>query len=327
MAPDIIEISDAGAKVRVVPALGAGLVSYDLKTEAGFLPIFRRLDDLKNMRPFDLAMNLLVPWSNRISGGGFNHRGRFYPLEANVPGEPYPIHGNAFTSPWKVELHQPAKAELSLFSEGPGPFRYRASVTYALEDGRLDVSLSVENLASSELPYGIGLHPWFSRSGCVLLRARSPRVVLEDDRHLPAGERILDTEDEWNFEKGRALPRRWINNAFLDWDGRATIDWADRGISVDIDAAAPLKTFIVYSPGADADHFCFEPVSHTVDAHNIDLSAKENGLIELSTGDHLAIRCRFSPRVRRRRSELTPAEEFAENYVRLARIVDMGHTA
>jgi aldose 1-epimerase len=298
MAPEIIEISDAFAKIRIVPAIGAGLVSYDLKTETGDLPVFRRLDNLTNIQPFDLAMNLLVPWSNRISGGGFSHGGRFYALEPNVPGEPCPIHGNAFLSPWTVEAHEPARAALSLLSDRPGPFRYLATVTYALEDGRLDVSLIVENLASIGLPYGVGLHPWFPRSAGVLLRARGPRVVIEDDRHLPAGERILDKDDEWNFDKGRALPRRWINNAFLDWDGRARIDWTDRGLSVDIDAADPLKTYIVYSPGADADHFCFEPVSHAVDAHNVKPVAGQNGLVELLAGDHMTVRCRFAPRLR-----------------------------
>jgi aldose 1-epimerase len=298
MAPEIIEISDAVAKARIVSAIGAGLVSYDLKTETGVLPIFRKRDDLTNIQPFDLAMNLLVPWSNRISGGGFSHHGRFYALEPNVPGEPYPIHGNAFLSSWIVEAHEPARAELSLFSDGPGPYRYNARVTYALGDGRLAVTLVVENLGSIALPYGIGLHPWFPRSAGVLLRARSSRVVLEDNRHLPAGERILGADDEWNFQNGRALPRGWINNAFLDWDGRAKIDWTDRGLSVDIDADAPLKTFIVYSPSADADHFCFEPVSHTVDEHNAEQSVEKRGLVELSPGDDIRARCRFAPQIR-----------------------------
>lgn len=298
MAPEIIEISDAVAKARIVPAVGAGLVSYDLKTEAGALPIFRGRDDVTNMQPFDLAMNLLVPWSNRISGGGFSHDGSFFALEPNVPGEPYPIHGNAFLSSWIVEAHEPARAELSLFSDGPGPYCYKATVTYALENGVLDVTLIVENLGSITLPYGIGLHPWFPRSAGVLLRARSSRVVLEDRRHLPAGERILVADDEWNFENGRALPRGWINNAFLDWDGRAKIDWTDRELSMDIDADAPLKTFIVYSPSADADHFCFEPVSHAVDAHNSKHSLKKSGLVELPPGDDIRARCRFAPQIR-----------------------------
>ena len=33
----------------------------------------------------------MLPWSNRISGGGFEHAGRFHPIAPNRGGEPYPI--------------------------------------------------------------------------------------------------------------------------------------------------------------------------------------------------------------------------------------------
>jgi len=72
---------------------------------------------------FDLASILLVPWSNRISGGGFTFAGKSHPLQPNLPQEPYPIHGNGFSSAWSVEDATATSAELSLMSEGPGPFR------------------------------------------------------------------------------------------------------------------------------------------------------------------------------------------------------------
>jgi aldose 1-epimerase len=298
MAFETIEISDSQAEVRIAPSIGAGLVSYDMRTESGTIPIFRGCDDVQNAGPFDLAMNLLAPWSNRISGGGFTYRGRFYALEPNLPGEPCPIHGNAFSSSWIVERRQPASATLSFFSDGPGPFHYFASVAYVLEKGQLDISLTVENHASYTLPYGVGLHPWLPRSAGALLQAQAERVVLEDGRHLPAGERALDADNEWNFNGSRPLPSRWINNAFLDWDGYARIDWTDRELSLEITADAPLRTFIVYSPGASADFFCFEPISHPVDAHNLEGPIEKRGLVELAPGESIKAHCRFAPQRR-----------------------------
>lgn len=290
---DSVVICDRRAEAVAIPGLGAGLASYDLIAGDRRVPLFRPCRNAAQAQPFDLAMNLLAPWSNRISGGGFVHRGAFHRLEPNLPGEPFPIHGNAFSSVWRVERAAPSRAALSLCSEGPGPFHYLARVSYELEDGALDVALSIENKASKALPYGLGLHPWLPRSQQTSLMARADRVVLEDASHLPAGEIPVGERVGWDFTTLRVLPDTWINNAFRGWDGRARIAWPDRGLRLDIMAEPPLATFIVYAPGAETDFFCFEPSTHPVDAHN--LTGDDTGLIELAPADALSVRCRFSP--------------------------------
>ena len=40
------------------------------------------------------------------------------------------------------------------------------------------------------------------------------------------------------------------------------------GIAIEVSASDNLDCAMVYSPGSNADFFCFEPVCHTVDAHN-----------------------------------------------------------
>ena len=51
------------------------------------------------------------------------------------------------------------------------------------------------------------------------------------------------------------------------WDGRASTAQPDDAIIVMVEASSTLNVFVLYSPARDADFFCFEPVSHTVDAH------------------------------------------------------------
>ena len=128
----LLTLSDGAAEVVIAPELGAGLASYDLVGAAERAPLFRPCRDLARAQPFDLANNLLVPWSNRISGGGFHFGGRFHRLDPNLPGEPCPIHGNGFSSVWSVEEAAPDRVVLALTSNGPGPFRYHARATYAL---------------------------------------------------------------------------------------------------------------------------------------------------------------------------------------------------
>ena len=156
--------------------------------------------------------------------------------------------------------------------------------------------LWLRNLGPDPLPFGLGFHPWLVRTPKTLLQARAKRVVLEGADHLPAGEVAVASRPEWNFATPRALPAAWINNAFLDWDGRASLVWPERALALDIAADPPLSTYIVYSPAAACGFFCFEPLSHPVDAHNLAGGPEANGLVVLAPGESLSAACLFRPR-------------------------------
>ena len=190
VAPRLVTLSDGFAEAAAAPELGAGLVWYDLLGAGGRNALFRPCRDLSRAQPFDLASNLLVPWSNRVSGGGFHFGGRFHRLAPNLPDEPCPIHGNGFSSVWSVEEAAPDSVVLALTSNGPGPFRYQARATYALSAGALSMRLWLSNLAPEPLPFGLGFHPWLVRTAATLLQAQAERVGLENGDHLPAGERL-----------------------------------------------------------------------------------------------------------------------------------------
>jgi aldose 1-epimerase len=289
-------INDGVAEAVIVPDLGAGLASYDLIGALGRMALFRPCRDPSRAGPFDLANNLLVPWSNRISGGGFHCNGQFHQLLPNLPGERFPIHGNGFSSKWSIERATTDRAEFSLRSDGPGPFRYEAQASYSLTAGALTMRLSVCNLGAAPLPFGLGFHPWIMRSARTQLYAKAERVVLETNDHLPAGEAPVKSRHEWDFAAPRELSSGWINNAFLGWDGQARVLWPDRGLELDVEADPPLSTYIVYSPSVEADFFCFEPVTHSVDAHNLPGGPEANGLTILAPQEAMSVACRFRPR-------------------------------
>src|SRR5260370_15841672 len=94
-----LTISAGVAEAVIVPDLGAGVASYDLVSAAKRTALFRPCRDLSHARPFDLASNLLVPWSNRISGGGFPFAGQFHRLEPQHTGEPLPIPSDGVSRP------------------------------------------------------------------------------------------------------------------------------------------------------------------------------------------------------------------------------------
>ena len=289
---DLVEIGDARARVVVAPGVGAALVRYDLLTDDGPLALLRAPADDVATEPFALASNVLVPWSNRISGGGFWFDGEFHALEPNLPGEALPIHGNGLQMPWRVVGEAADRVDLAVASDGPGPFRYDAMVRYALADGVLTMALTVTNRARRPLPYGFGFHPWLPRTAAMTLAAPADRVWLEDERHLPTEVMAVQERPAWDFAAAKGLPADWINNAFAGWSGSARVAWPETGAALTITASENLSTYIVYSPNADADFFCFEPVSHPVDAHNLDDAP---GLLRLADGEAAAGWCTLAP--------------------------------
>ncbi|RWE71659.1 aldose 1-epimerase [Mesorhizobium sp.] len=259
-----VELKDGQARLVLAPDEGAAIARYDALVAGGApVPLLKPGDGTGTS-----GCQLLVPWSNRISGGGFEFEGRFHAVEPNVPGEAFPIHGDGFQKPWRLVRQTDTEAELLLNGGAIGPYRYAATVTYTLRDGALKASLAVENRAGMRLPYGLGFHPWFPRGDTTLLEARAKRVWLEDERHLPVGVVPVSEHPGWDFDRPIPLPLEWVNNAFDGWDRRASIVQLEDGIKVTLSASPELGVYILYSPSPDAGFFCFEPVSHAVDAHH-----------------------------------------------------------
>lgn len=307
-------LDDGASRAVVAPGAGAALVSWHLRAGNASVPLLRsgpRYPDPAD--PFALGCNVLLPWSNRISGGGFALDGAFHALAPNLPDEPCPIHGNAFQLPWTVASRDDRSAVLTLASDGPGPFRYGARIGYRLHGGALEVSLRVTNRAPMRLPYGCGLHPWFPRTPGLVLRLDADEVRLEDARYLPAGAAALADVPAWDFREGACLPPDWINNAFTGWSGTASLEWplhelagfegdapagaagapADpRRVRLRLHAGPGLDVCVVHSPGAGARFVCVEPVSHPVDSHH-DAERAFEGLVPLACGETLETRCRF----------------------------------
>lgn len=283
----LIEIVDERHRVAIAPEVGAAIARADAMTREGPVPMLRGWHG-GEPAPFAMGSNLLVPFSNRISGGGFSFEGRFHPLAPNLDGEPYPIHGDGFQAAWTV-MDAGASA-VTLSHDGTmGDLVYHAIVRYALSDTGLQTTLDIEN-RGAPLPFGGGFHPWFVRSPGTRLAFRAERVWTETEDHLPVDPVAVSELPHWDFSKGAPLPRGWINNAFTGWDGRARIIQPDAGISIAVEAGEGLDVAVVFSPAPDCGFFCFEPVSHAVDAHN---QPGLPGLVTLATGETLRLSMRL----------------------------------
>ncbi|RJG10742.1 aldose 1-epimerase [Massilia cavernae] len=288
----VISLRNARLHAEVLPSAAGGLARLDWIADGPAQPVLRALDIAPGAAPpttSQLACFPLVPWSNRIGGGGFTFAGRHVALSPNRRGEPCPIHGDGWQHPWTVQAQSPTGVSLCLDRRGGTPFSYHAQLRYVLVEAGLRVSLQVTNAGNTALPFGLGLHPWFERSAGVTLRARARRAWSRGSGGLPLDEIALPVD--WDFSAARGLPQDGVDNAFSGWDGKAEIEWPETSIRLGI--RADMGYYILYAPPG-ANFFCFEPVDHAINAHNLVGGAAGNGLTVLAPGQSLQRQVTFN---------------------------------
>ena len=290
-----IVLNDSQGKLVIDPMVGGALVDYDFKGPQGWIPILRPGNSFQRSGPFSLGCNVLLPFANRISGGGFKTPLGQLKLSPNIVGEPFPIHGNAFQEPWQIIRVAEDEVYLTLQSEGPSRFRYSAQLRYKLEEGILSMELDVINQAEETLPYGIGFHPWLAREEDSQLQFNAVGCWLEDSQHLPTEHVIPGSGPSSDFRERSGFPHSLLNNAYTGWDGIAGLIRPQHGLKVHVKSADPLRCLQIYSPSVDADFVCIEPVNHTVDALN---NVGKPGTVcpkWLENNESLAVTCLIEP--------------------------------
>lgn len=286
-----LTIANDAVRLSVAPDLGAAVLAFDFIGEGTSVPVFRRTPDVIDSA-FECAMTIMLPWVNRISIGGIWTAGNFHPIEPNLPGEPFPNHGNGFQSAWAIPAQSETSISLALYSNGPGPYCYHASYDLSLDGTTLVARLEIKNCSRLRLPFGAGFHPWFERRPSVGLKAAAGKVWLEDERYIPTEAVSVDSVPDFDFRSRNHLPDRWINNSFTGWDGEAEITWPERALRLKVSSPA-TQCYHIYSPAGDAPFFCFETETHIPDAANLLPANAAGAPAWLSQGEMLIHEARF----------------------------------
>lgn len=294
MRHHIAWIEGHGQRLGLVAALGGGVAEWTVRHGGADTHLWRPWNRVSDDR-YTLASFAMLPWSNRISGGGFEQGGRFIPMAVNRLGEPYPIHGDGWLQAWTVQRPQIHVAEMTLASRhhGGNPYAYDALQRFELVEHGLVQTVSVTHRGDTPLPYGLGLHPWFPRTPRGTVTARVDGTWTSGADPIPTGH-THELPADWNLTRGAPMHGSFIDNGFSGWDGRATIAWPERGLSLQV-TMDPLTTprgplapayCLVYRP-AQGEAFCFEPITQPIDAFHL---PGRPGLVELHRGETLMCR-------------------------------------
>lgn len=263
MSVPLLHLQDRLTRLSIAPELGASLVNWQARATGQALLRPSDEEALASSSPRRLGCYPLAPWSNRIAEGGFLRPDGWLPLTPNTGHDPYPIHGSAWQQAWQVEHHSEQRTRLVL--ESAVPFAYRATLDIHLHEGCLSIDLHVTHLDSAATWYGLGLHPYFPRYGDTRLRAEARKVWLADDGNLPS--RQAAVPDNWNFATARTLPAAVVDHAFSGWPGDCVIEQPSAGYRLACSASG-AEHFLLFCPH-EQPFFCFEPVSHPINAHHL----------------------------------------------------------
>src|SRR5215469_4336900 len=183
-----------GVEVSVVPSVGN--TAYEMKVHGHnilWFP-FATVSEFQKA-PQMSAIPFLAPWANRLDPQAFWANGNKYPFDmelGNVRGAT-PIHGLIRDSPlWQVtevgadnhSAHVTSRLEFWKHPElmKQWPFAHEYEMTHRLDDGELEVRVTVTNLSSEPMPVSIGFHPYY----------RIPDVPRDQwQGHIPARRRVV----------------------------------------------------------------------------------------------------------------------------------------
>lgn len=285
----------AGAsRARLAPAWGANL--FALEDGVAILEPMPLADVAK--KPTSYGIPLLLPFPNRIGGGGFEYAGQRFEVDP-------PRHGFVRSRPWQVAGSGASDADGAwvtceidaadfpeILEQFPSPFR--AAATYRLREHRLDLQVAVTNSGDQVMPFGFGIHPYFRRPERGTLAVPANRCWELDDS-LPTGE-LVPVDAARDLRQPRDVSELDLDDIYTDLvsddDGRVrcTLADSDAGVAVVVEADRALFPHsVVYTAPAPRAAICIEPYTCPTDAFNLAARGVPANLIELAAAETIEL--------------------------------------
>jgi aldose 1-epimerase len=234
---------------------------------------------------------VLWPLPNRVRDKKYTYQGQTYSLEAvrRPQGNAVLIHGFVFDQPWRYEapvLEQDGvsvKTSIEITAESPFyeayPFESRLSLTYTLTKNSVIVTYTVQNNGTKDMPFGFGLHPYFSPlSGRDDTWISIPaQYVMEADTDLLPTGRLFNVSDimyaMFDLRKPLPLDSLKLDHVYmgLDKNEAAIIEYRKQRMKLRLSASEDFTHMVIYTPPpqGDSSYFCMENQTCSTDAVNL----------------------------------------------------------
>ena len=156
---------DDGSRLLILPDRGFRVVGW-IQPDGTEIVAGHRAD-LATQRPTRSGIPVLFPWPNRMVDGRFPWQGGQWSVPCNrtEDGRASAIHGLAVAAPWRWTADAGSITGTYRLPPGEWPGEGDLTITYALAPGTLTMTAHVVNTGNTDLPFGLGFHPYFTALG------------------------------------------------------------------------------------------------------------------------------------------------------------------
>jgi aldose 1-epimerase len=228
----------------------------------------------------------MVPFIGRIGNGRFVFDRVDYRLKPNMPPEPHAIHGRGWQTSWTINHSNNGDIVMEQTYHGSGdwPWSYHARQNFSAEGNTLHVNMALKNLSETQMPAGLGWHPYFPKAGAQLEADTSAIWANVQDGIIGDRPSRLKPENDLRFL--RQVDTLNLDSCYTMSRNVARIEWPERCLGISVSSGPTLNYLTVFTP-PEENYFCIEPVSHIPDAINNPLSPNDTGFRVLQPGESL----------------------------------------
>jgi aldose 1-epimerase len=283
-APGQVRLSSETVEAAFLPELGARLH----RLRAFGHDLLRTPDDPSMHRhdPFFWGAYVMAPWCNRAPAGDRTIAGRPVALTANFP-DGSAIHGLVGSHPWD----RPDDGTFAIaWQEGAGgwPWAFDLRLVAQVRGPMLRMTYRLANRSDTEMPAGLGLHPWFLRP--VELRVPA-QAAYPSNAGSPAAPSPVDAERDL---RQPAAPAAGLDGTWCALEETAVeVAWPDPGIRCRIEIASSAGTLVAVASPADMAAVAVEPQTHGPDPFRRLARDEPDAPLMLRPGDELALELRW----------------------------------
>ncbi|MFN4259279.1 MAG: aldose 1-epimerase [Gemmataceae bacterium] len=307
----VLEDAASGARAEIWPALGFNCFRWQAPWQGQAVDLLYADPELfHNPVPTRSGIPILFPFPNRIRAGQFTWQGKDFTLPINDPAKANAIHGFACRHPWRIVAQGTTDSEAWLQGEFSSerdagearalwPAAYRLRVTVRLSLERLRLVMEVTNTSQAILPFGIGLHPYFSvplvpggtEAECwVQIPAHT---YWELEANLPTGNR-QPVDEAHDLTRPRKISDLQLDDALSGLPGcgpgaietlclLGKLGQETPAAELTVRASPAFREVVVFNP-PHRQAFCLEPYTCITDAINLQRQGIDAGLLSLPPG-------------------------------------------
>ena len=293
----MLDLTAGPLSARIVPEAGGIVAALDWRGPDGRMHKLLHAPD--GAVPSTAAPNMfgswaMLPFANRAFDGVVDDgEHRFLVPENNRHGGGT-IHGFGWQSAWDVVRYDRSHTVLEhRRSEGPDPYRYRATQDIRLDEAGMTIAIAITNEADQALPFGIGHHPWFACAADTRLGMTAGGALIFGEAFRATGSRRFADGGPY---AGKPIFATGSETAwsFLGWDGRTRVETPSTGLAITLSASESLRCPVVWAP-AGADFLCVEPQSHAIGSPSEAAARAAAPLKRLQPGETLEGWLRIAP--------------------------------